>query len=154
LKRGKAVGRKRTIDRDALLDAAEAVVMEVGGAICSIGDVFSGVPCAIVKGIVSFVYLQLALPAINQALLAAYHVQYEMMVDCAAQAIRTGQDPALRSPAGCGSLGPALRDFPSGAELAAFALPRIDQRRAALLAYQQSVAELATVARAAARGGR
>jgi AcrR family transcriptional regulator len=30
LKRGKAVGRKRTIDRDALLDAAEAVVMEEG----------------------------------------------------------------------------------------------------------------------------
>lgn len=129
------------------VSAANAFAEEVSTVICAIGVVFSESGCAMVRGIASMLYLQIGVPMIRHGLLAGGHVQYQMALDCAAQAIRAGQAPARMPAANCTALGGIARQFPSGEQLAAFVLPQVEAPRMALLGYQQAVRNLATVSR-------
>ncbi len=134
------------------VSAADAVAKEISAVICAIGHIPAEGGCAMVRGVASMLYLQIGVPLIKQGLMAGGHVQYEAAVACAAQAIRAGQNPAQIPAANCSALGGVARLFPTGEELAAFALPQVEAPRMALLSYQQAVRNLATVSRNTATG--
>lgn len=134
------------------VSAADAFAKEVSAVICAIGHIPAEGGCSTVRGVASMLYLQIGVPMIRQGLMAGGHVQYEAAVECAAQAIRAGQNPAQIPAANCTALGGVARLFPTGEELAAFALPQVEAPRMALLTYQQAVRNLATVSRNVATG--
>lgn len=128
------------------LGGLEAALDNVVGAICSVASLPSGVPCNIVKGIVSFLYQLTVIPSLNVVASAAVHAGWEMTADCGAAAVRGGLDPAAAE--GCGTtIASALRWFPPTASHAiAFVAPYLDETQAALREYHAAVLELATAA--------
>jgi len=128
------------------LGGLEAALDNVVGAICSVASLPSGVPCNIVKGIVSFLYQLTVIPSLNVVASAAVHAGWEMTADCGAAAVRGGLDPAAAQ--GCGTtIASALRWFPPTASHAiAFVAPYLDETQTALRDYHAAVLELATAA--------
>ncbi len=131
------------------LGGVEAALDNVVAAICSVASLPSGIPCSIVKGIVSFLYQQIAVPTANIFATAAVHTAWEMTVDCGADAIRAGLNPAQAQ--GCGeTIASTLRWFPAtAAQAVSFAMPYLDETQTGLRNYHTAVLNLALAAKAA-----
>ena len=128
------------------LGGVEAALDNAVGAVCSIASLPSGVPCNIVKGIVSFLYQQALVPTLNIAATAAVHAGWEMTADCGADAVRGGLNPAAAQ--GCGTtIASTLQWFPrTAAHAAAFVMPYLDETQTAMRDYHSAVLAMAIAA--------